>query len=138
MMAHGIPAINNDPIVKTVDGEYLSPPKVKPTVLPTDSTSRQSEDKRKCELVIRSATTSYYALGMFDAVKDDARAIKEIFEEACSSIQNRDNDFEMKDKTPNFSAAIDTFQKKYYTRPPADGSDMESARQVTASRRADV
>ena len=105
-----------DLVVKSVDGDYLSPLEVKLTVLPTDSTSRQSEDKWGCELVIRSATTSYCALGMFDAVKDDARAVREIFEEACSSIQNWDNDFEMTHKTPNLSAAIDTFQKKYYTR----------------------
>ena len=105
-----------DLVVKSVSGEFLSPLEVKLTVLPTDSTSRMSEDKWGCELVIRSATTSYCALGMFDAVQEDSRAVRAIFEEACSSIQNWDNDFEMTHKTPNLCAAVDEFQKRYYNR----------------------
>ena len=57
-----------DLVVKDLTGNYLAPLEVKLTVLPTDQTSRQSEDKWGCELVIRSATTSYCALGMFDSV----------------------------------------------------------------------
>lgn len=105
-----------DLVVKSVAGEYLSPLEVKLTVLPTDSTSRQPEDKWGCELVIRSATTSYCALGMFDAVQDEAREVREIFEAPCSSIQNWDNDFEMTHKTPALCAAVDAFQRRYYTR----------------------
>ena len=105
-----------DLVVKSVAGDYLSPLEVKLTVLPTDSTSRQPEDKWGCELVIRSATTSYCALGMFDAVQDEAREVREIFEAPCSSIQNWDNDFEMTHKTPALCAAVDAFQRRYYTR----------------------
>lgn len=105
-----------DLVVKTIDGRFLAPMEVKLTVLPTDSTSKQPEDKWGCELVIRSATTSYCALGMFDAVKDEARAVREIFEPACSSIQTWDNDFEMTHKTPQLCAAVDTFQRRYYAR----------------------
>lgn len=75
-----------DLVVKNHNGQFLSPLEVKLTVLPTDSTSRQSEDKWGCELVVRSATTSYCALGMFDAVKDDSREVRDIFESSCSSI----------------------------------------------------
>lgn len=105
-----------DLVVKSVDGRFLTPLEVKLTVLPTDSTSRQPEEKWGCELVIRSATTSYCALGMYDAVKDDAREVREIFESACSSIQTWDNDFEMTHKTPQLCAAVDRFQHRYYTR----------------------
>lgn len=102
-----------DLVVKDTSGNYLTPLEVKLTVLPTDQTSRLSENKWGCELVIRSATTSYCALGMFDVVKDKAREIREIFEPACSSIQMWDNNFEMTHKTPELCACIDAFQKRY-------------------------
>ena len=105
-----------DLVVKSTDGRFLSPLEVKLTVMPTDATSRQPEDKWGCELVIRSATTSYCALGMFDAVKDEDRAVREIFEPACSSIQTWDNDFEMTHKTPLLCSALNTFQHRYYQR----------------------
>lgn len=103
-----------DLVVKDTTGTFLSPLEVKLTVLPTDQTSRSAEDRWGCELVIRAATTSYCALGMFDAVKDHSRAIREVFEEACSSIQMWDNDFEMTHKMPRICESIDTFQKAYY------------------------
>ena len=105
-----------DLVIKDLDGNFLSPLEVKLTVLPTDSTSRQPEDKWGCELVVRSATTSYCALGMFDAVKDDAREVREIFEDACSSIQMWDNDYEMTHKITRISQSIDAFERKYLNR----------------------
>ena len=59
-----------DLVVKDLDGNYLSPVEVKLTVLPDNSTCKKSEDKWGSEIVIRSATTSYCALGMYDAVKE--------------------------------------------------------------------
>ncbi len=103
-----------DLVVKDTDENFLAPLEVKLTVLPTDQTSRQPEDKWGCELVIRSATTSYCALGMYDSVKENAHHIREIFEESCSSIQMWDNDFEMTHKMPTLCESIDTFQREYY------------------------
>ena len=103
-----------DLVVKDTKGNYLAPLEVKLTVLPTDSTSRQPEENWGCELVIRSATTSYCALGMFDSINTEARHIREIFETACSSIQMWDNDFEMTHKMPLICKSIDAFQKEYY------------------------
>lgn len=102
-----------DLVVKDTEGNYLQPLEVKLTVLPTDNTSRKPEEEWGCELVIRSATTSYCALGMYDSVKDHAQHVREIFESACSSIQMWDNDFEMVHKTPLLYEAINTFQKEY-------------------------
>lgn len=103
-----------DLVVKDSTGKYLAPLEVKLTVLPTDQTSRQPENKWGCELVIRSATTSYCALGMFDSVSNFAPHIREIFEESCSSIQMWDNDYEMTHKMPQLCNSIDEFQKEYY------------------------
>lgn len=103
-----------DLVVKDTDGNYLSPLEVKLTVIPTSQTSTQREDKWGSELVVRAATTSYCALGMFDTVKDHARDVREIFEEACSSIQMWDNDYEMTHKMPLLCNAIDQFQLQYF------------------------
>lgn len=103
-----------DLVVRDMNGNFLAPLEVKLTVLPTDQTSGQPESKWGCELVIRSATTSYCALGMFDSVKEHTRHIREIFEGACSSIQMWDNDYEMTHKMPKLCSAIDVFQQEYY------------------------
>ena len=74
-----------DLVVKDVRGHYLQPLEVKLTVLPTDNTSHKPEEEWGCELVIRSATTSYCALGMFDGVKDQSKHVREIFEQASEA-----------------------------------------------------
>lgn len=104
-----------DLVVKDIDGNYLSPLEVKLTVIPTSQTSTLPEEKWGSEIVVRSATTSYCALGMFDSIKKSAQNIRAIFEDACSSIQMWDNDYEMTHKMPSLCAAIDNFQLKYYT-----------------------
>lgn len=103
-----------DLVVKDTHGTFLSPLEVKLTVLPDNTTYKKAEESWGSELVVRSATTSYCALGMYDAVKEDARLVREIFEEACSSIQSWDNDFEMTHKLPLLCSAIDSFQHSYY------------------------
>ena len=103
-----------DLVVKDTQGNYLAPLEVKLTVIPTSHTSVLPEEKWGSEIVVRSATTSYCALGMFDSVKEFSRDIREIFEESCSSIQMWDNDYEMTHKMPSLCKAIDDFQLAYY------------------------
>jgi len=102
-----------DLVVRDIRGDFLSPLEVKLTVMPDSTTYNRSADQWGCEIVIRSATTSYCALGMFDAINKDAQKVRQIFEDACSSIQSWDNDFEMTHKTPDLSECINTFQKRY-------------------------
>lgn len=103
-----------DLVIKDIYGNYLSPLEVKLTVLPDSTTYSKSEDEWGSEIVVRSATTSYCALGMFNSVKDESREIRTIFEDSCSSIQMWDNDFEMTHKIPLLCEAIENFQMKYY------------------------
>lgn len=105
-----------DLVIKNTLGQFLSPLEVKLTVMPDSTTYRKPEDQWGSELVVRSATTSYCALGMYDAVKNDARQVRELFEEACSGIQSWDNDFEMTHKLPTLCNSIDMFQQNYYTK----------------------
>ena len=66
-------------------------------------------------MVIRAATTSYCALGMFDSISEHYQHIREIFEASCSSIESWNSDYEMKTKTKNLQECINTFQKEYYS-----------------------
>ena len=104
-----------DLVVKDVSGNFLAPLEVKLTVLPSNDSVSRSEEEWGSEMVIRSATTSYCALGMFDSVKDQARHIREIFEGACSSIQMWDNDFEMTHKAIHLYESINSFQREFYS-----------------------
>lgn len=113
--AYAFDAIDGiDLVIKDLDGRFLSPLEVKLTVLPDSTTYRKSEKKWGSEIVVRAATTSYCALGMYDAVKANAREVRAVFEDACSSIQMWDNDFEMTHKIPSLCTCIDAFQKLYF------------------------
>lgn len=103
-----------DLVVKDTEGHFLSPLEVKLTVLPDSSTYKKPESQWGSEMVIRSATTSYCALGMFDAIKQNTSEIRDLFEDACSSIQSWDNNFEMTHKLPRLCQSIDAFQQRFY------------------------
>lgn len=103
-----------DLVVKDTEGHFLSPLEVKLTVLPDSSTYKKPESQWGSEMVIRSATTSYCALGMFDAIKQNTSEIRDLFENACSSIQSWDNNFEMTHKLPRLCQSIDAFQQRFY------------------------
>lgn len=105
-----------DLVMKDLDGAFLSPLEVKLTVLPDSTTYKKKEEEWGSEIVVRSATTSYCALGMFDAVRENAREVRDIFEDACSAIQGWDNDFEMTHKITTLTDSIDEFQRRYYSR----------------------
>jgi hypothetical protein len=51
---------------------------------------------------------------MYDSVKNNARHIREIFEDSCSSIQMWDNDYEMTHKMLSLCQSINDYQSEYY------------------------
>ena len=104
-----------DLVVKDTRGAFLAPLEVKLTVIPDNTTFKRREERWGSEMVVRSATTSYCALGMYDAIKDEAGRVREIFEDACSGIGSWDNEFEMSHKLPTLSTCIDEFQRRYFT-----------------------
>lgn len=108
-----------DLVVKDLQGRFLAPVEIKLTVLPTSATASKPENEWGSEIVVRTATTSYCAFGIWDAVKENAPHIREIFEETCSDIGSWTNDFEMSHKTANLRRVLDTFEREYleYQRP---------------------
>ena len=113
---YSIDGIDGIDLVVKHAGKYLSPLEVKLTVLPTDATSEKPENEWGCELVIRPATTSYCALGMFDAARKSKGEIRSIFDGVCSRIQAWDNDYEIRSNTPRLAACIDEFQRRFLKR----------------------
>lgn len=103
-----------DLVIKNLQHDFLAPLEVKLTVIPDNSTCKKAEKDWGAEMVIRSATTSYCALGMYDAVKEYKRDVREIFETACASIQSWDNEFEMTHKLESVISSINMFEKKFY------------------------
>ena len=108
-----------DLVVKDTNGNFLAPVEVKLTVLPTSATAKQQEAKWASEIVVRTATTSYLALGVWDSVKDHRDRIRDIFEDTCGSIGSWTNDYEMAHKTANLRDALNVFEREFidYQRP---------------------
>ncbi len=102
-----------DLVVKDLDGNYLAPVEIKMTVLPTSATAVKPENEWGCELVVRTATTSYCAFSMWNSVKEDRKGVRAMFEDGCSDIGAWTNDFEMSHKTSGLRAILDNFERKY-------------------------
>ena len=103
-----------DLVVKDTSGNFLAPVEVKLTVLPTSATADKPESEWASEIVVRTATTSYLALGVWDAVKDHRDRIRDIF-----GIGSWTNDYEMAHKTANLRDALNVFEREFidYQRP---------------------
>lgn len=108
-----------DLVVRDLEGNYLAPVEVKLTVLPTSATAKKTEDEWGCEIVVRTATTSYCVFSIWDAIRIYHARVREVFEDICSDIGSWTNDFEMSHKTANLKEALNTFEREFidYQRP---------------------
>lgn len=90
--------------------EFIRPLEIKLTTLPDDGTSSFSEDKYGSEIVVRSPTMRYLALGV--AQKCDSKdrdKIKSIFHDTCKNIRDWSNQAEMLTKRQAIFSALNTF-----------------------------
>lgn len=85
-------------LVLKLGDSFIRALEVKLTVIPDDTTANDRESDWGTELVIRPASTSYAALGIFDSIKPFRARLKEILEPTCSTIQHWDNTVEMLSK----------------------------------------
>jgi hypothetical protein len=102
-----------DLVVKDLNNHYLAPVEIKLTVLPTSATSTKPEGEWGCEIVVRSATTSYCALQVWDNVNQKATVVRDIFEDTCSDIGDWTNDYEMAHKTKMVREQLDIFENEF-------------------------
>lgn len=102
-----------DLTIKDINGKWLRPLEVKLTVLPDKVTSVKEEKDWGSEMVVRSATTLYCALGMYSANKGKKKVIREIFEDACSNISDWKNEFEVSNKFQPLVDSLNRFEKEF-------------------------
>ena len=90
--------------------EFIRPLEIKLTTLPDDGTSSFSEDKYGSEIVVRSPTMRYLALGIAQKCGTKERGkIKEIFHSDCKAIRDWSNQAEMLTKRQAIFAALNKF-----------------------------
>lgn len=90
--------------------EFIRPLEIKLTTLPDDGTSSFAEDKYGSELVVRSPTMRYLALGIAQKCDTKARSrIKDIFHADCKAIRDWSNQAEMITKRRAIFAALNKF-----------------------------
>lgn len=99
--------------IKNINDEWLRPLEVKLTVLPDAVTSKKDEADWGSEIVVRSATTLYCALGMYDSSKNKKSEIRNIFENSCSSISSWYNEYEVSNKFQPLLDALNTYEAKF-------------------------
>ncbi len=101
-----------DLVIKNTKGNFITPLEIKLTVLPDNSTIHEPERYWGSEIVIRSATTSYCVLGMYDACKEHKEEIKNIFKD-CNRIEKWDSSVEVLANLDMFVSMIKEFEKRF-------------------------
>lgn len=96
--------------------QFLRPLEIKLTVLPDNLTSEEPEEDWGSEIVIRPASTSYCALGIFDSCQDRLPELRELFEPALYNIRDWNNHDEILNKKEDILNVLNTFQRTYYQR----------------------
>lgn len=101
-------------VTEAQTGKYLMPLEIKLTTLPDNGTSSLPESEYGSEIVVRSATMRYVALGIASRLTASQREeIREIFHPVCVDIQEWENVFEMRQRREAIFKALDTFLRKY-------------------------
>ena len=90
--------------------KFIRPLEIKLTTLPDDGTSTFSEDRYGSEIVVRSPTMKYLALGIAQKSGSEERAkIRTIFNDACKGIRDWRNQAEMINRRDAIFAALNRF-----------------------------
>lgn len=97
-------------ITENATGEFVRPLEIKLTTLPDDATSSCSEDRYGSEIVVRSPTMRYMALGLAQTCSDEDReTIRNVFGQACRDVRDWDNKAEMISKRKDIFDAVNEF-----------------------------
>lgn len=94
----------------------LVPVEVKLTTLPDNTTAAGTEEDYGSELVVRSPTMRYAAMGMGQSCASDMKDIRDLFLPACARIRDWDNVVEVAKHRDKIICALDTFLNTYSSR----------------------
>jgi len=92
---------------------YLTPVEVKLTTLPDNTTINDAEENYGSELVIRSPTMRYAAMGMGQSCAPHMKDLKDLFSPVCAKIRNWDNVVEVAKHRDNIINTLNTFLNTY-------------------------
>ena len=101
-------------LVVAKDNSQIAPIEIKLTVFPDNTTADLPQSQWGSEMVIRSATTQYCALQIYDTLKTAGVNYRDLFEHNCSIIEDWRNTAEMTLNFPNLKKDLDKFQMKYH------------------------
>lgn len=99
--------------------KHLTPVEVKLTTIPDNTTINDSEENYGSELVIRSPTMQYAAMGMGQSCAALMNDIKDLFIPACAKIRDWDNVVEVAKHRDKIINTLNVFLSTYaqYERP---------------------
>lgn len=101
-------------ISETATGRYITPLEIKLTTLPDNGTASLPESEYGSEIVVRSATMRYVALGIASRLTPaHCEEIKEIFMPVCVDIRDWSSVYEMRPRREAIFAALDRFLLRY-------------------------
>jgi hypothetical protein len=97
----------------------LAPVEIKLTTIPDNTTSDQEDADYGSELVVRSPTMRYAAMGMGQSCSSCMTQVRDLFSPACAKIRNWDNIVEVSKHRDNIIRSLELFLNTYsqYERP---------------------
>ena len=100
-----------DLVIKEYETDkFVRPLEIKLTTLPDSETSELSEDRFGSEIVVRSPTMRYMALGLAERCSSaDRLKIKNIFDKSCKGIRDWGNQAEMQTRRDGIFSAMNKF-----------------------------
>ncbi|MFZ4525678.1 MAG: HindVP family restriction endonuclease [Chlorobium sp.] len=91
----------------------LAPVEVKLTTIPDNTTVNDTEANYGSELVVRSPTMRYAAMGMGQSCSSFMTEVKDLFSPACAKIRDWDNVVEVSKHRDNIIKTLDIFLNTY-------------------------
>ncbi len=91
----------------------LSPVEVKLTTIPDNTTVKKKEAEYGSELVVRSPTMRYAAMGMGRSCVEHMAQVRDLFSPACAKIRDWDNVVEVSKHRDTIIGALDIFLNNY-------------------------
>ncbi len=105
-----------DLVIRDLKGVNIAPIEIKLTTIPDNTTSEKNEEDYGAELVIRSATMRYMALGMASSLKNHYYEIREIFAPALNGLRGGDWESKLiKNRQTDILNALELFFETFCT-----------------------
>ncbi len=93
--------------------KLLAPVEVKLTTIPDNTTANENEEDYGSEIVVRSPTMRYAALGMGQACAAHMTQVRDLFSPCCAKIRDWDNVVEVSKYRDKIIQALDMFLNAY-------------------------